>query len=121
MEIIFRAHDGKEFDNAHDCVTYESAHPIYRMWNDYGETEDFDTALLVDIQGDDDFLSKVVTKLMSPQKVSVARDFISGPTTTLSGFCSIKMCRTPFSNIFAMNKAMGAKCALVLPGRRKFS
>ena len=54
MEIIFRAHDGREFDNAQDCVTYENAHPIYRMWNIYGETEDFNTALLVEIQGDDD-------------------------------------------------------------------
>lgn len=58
MEIIFRAHDGKEFDNAHDCVTYENTHPIYKMWNIHGETEDFNTALLVDIQGDEDFFIK---------------------------------------------------------------
>lgn len=55
MEIIFRAHDGTEFDNAQDCVTYENAHPIYKMWNEHGETEDFDGALLVDIQGDESF------------------------------------------------------------------
>jgi hypothetical protein len=58
MEIIFRAHDGREFDNAQDCVTYENAHPVYRMWSDYGETEDFSTALVVDIQGDEDFFIK---------------------------------------------------------------
>lgn len=54
MEIIFRAHDGREFDNAQDCVTYENAHPIYRMWGIYGETEDIGNALLVDIQGDEE-------------------------------------------------------------------
>ena len=54
MEIIFRAHDGREFDNASDCVAYETAHPVFRMWNSYGETMDFNTALLVEIQGDDD-------------------------------------------------------------------
>lgn len=54
MEIIFRAHDGREFDNAQDCVAYENTHPIYKMWNDYGGTEDIHTALLVDIQGDEE-------------------------------------------------------------------
>lgn len=58
MEIIFRAHDGKEFDNAQDCVTYENTHPIYRMWNDLGETKDFNTAMVVDIQGDEDSFIK---------------------------------------------------------------
>ena len=58
MEIIFRARDGREFDNAQDCMTYEKAHPVYRMWNNYGETEDFNAALLVDIQGDDSFFIK---------------------------------------------------------------
>ena len=58
MEIIFRAHDGREFDNAQDCVTYEKAHPVYKMWSAYGETEDFNTALLVDIQGDDEVFIK---------------------------------------------------------------
>lgn len=58
MEVIFRAQDGREFDNMRDCMTYEKAHPTYKMWNDYGETEDFHTALLVDIQGDEDFFIK---------------------------------------------------------------
>jgi hypothetical protein len=58
MEIIFRAHDGREFGNAQDCVAYESTHPIYRMWADYGETEDFSSALVVDIQGDESLFIK---------------------------------------------------------------
>lgn len=58
MEIIFRAHDGREFNNAQECVTYENAHPVYRMWNDLGETKDFDTALLIDIQGNEDLFLK---------------------------------------------------------------
>jgi hypothetical protein len=58
MKIIFRAHDGKEFDNAQDCVTYEKAHPIYRMWDECGETKDLDAALLVDTQGNVDLFIK---------------------------------------------------------------
>ena len=39
-------------------MTYENAHPAYKMWNTYGETEDFNSALVVDIQGDEDLFIK---------------------------------------------------------------
>lgn len=58
MDLIFRAHDGKEFDNALDCIAYENAHPIYRMWDSDGVTEDVNEALLVDIQGDEELFFK---------------------------------------------------------------
>lgn len=52
MKIIYRAHDGKEFNNALECANYEASHPIYEMWDRHGKTDDFDSALLVDIKGE---------------------------------------------------------------------
>ena len=48
MEMIFRAYDGKEFNNAQDCFDYESK-PGYQMWDENGRTEDFDSAQIVKI------------------------------------------------------------------------
>jgi hypothetical protein len=48
MQMIFRAFDGKEFDNAQDCFDYESK-PGYQMWDEFGKTDDFDSAMIVNI------------------------------------------------------------------------
>ena len=49
MTVIFRAHDGKEFNNAPECAAYEATHPIYKMWDSAGETNHIDSALIVEI------------------------------------------------------------------------
>ena len=49
MEIIFRAHDGTEFRDAIACQVYEEYNPMYKMWDNCGETKCHDSALIVKI------------------------------------------------------------------------
>lgn len=49
MEIIFRAYDGTEFGDAIACQFYEEANPIYKMWDNCGETNSHESALIVKI------------------------------------------------------------------------
>ena len=52
MEVIFRAIDGKEYRNQEECVRHEQAIMNYRMWDEFGRTDDFDGAKVVHIPTD---------------------------------------------------------------------
>ena len=52
MEVIFRAIDGKEYRNQEECVRHEQAIMNYRMWDEFGRTDDFDGAKVIHIPTD---------------------------------------------------------------------
>lgn len=49
MEVIFRAIDGKEYRNQDECVKHEQAIMRYKMWDEFGRTDDLDCAKVVHI------------------------------------------------------------------------
>lgn len=57
MEIIYRAKDGKEFDNEADCVYHERQSEIeieIEMYDEHGsQTKDVEVAMIVHLQTDE--------------------------------------------------------------------
>ena len=49
MEILYRAFDGKFFNNADECLRHERENPLFRMWGKEGLTTETDKALVVEI------------------------------------------------------------------------
>ena len=49
MEILYRAFDGKIFNNADECLHHERENPLFRMWGKEGLTTETDKALVVEI------------------------------------------------------------------------
>lgn len=49
MEILYRAFDGRTFNNADECLRHEKENPLFRMWGEDGETTKTGNALVVEI------------------------------------------------------------------------
>lgn len=56
MEIIYRAVDGREFNNAYDCVEHEKKHYMFLMYDRNGRVNNPNDANIVFFK-DDDLLS----------------------------------------------------------------
>lgn len=54
MKIIYRAYDGKEFQNKEECINYERIvlSDDFVMYGTDGKTEDFDECWVIDIKKD---------------------------------------------------------------------
>lgn len=49
MEILYRAFDGKIFDNPEECLKHEKTDPYFKMWTKNGLTSDPAEAFVIHI------------------------------------------------------------------------